>query len=111
MTITLEGAMRVPRESPACLHSTRVVLLVTLLVAGLPLSPNAVRAQTAARPPAPAKLSPAAGAHFAAGQKLLAEHNPKQAEAEIRAGLALAPRTRIDGERHYPARRLHEHDR
>jgi tetratricopeptide (TPR) repeat protein len=93
MVMRLQGAMHAPGEGPARLRPTRVILLLALLVAGLPLSPNAVRAQTAARPPAPAKLSPAAGAHFAAGQRLLAEHNPKQAEAEIRAGLALAPRS------------------
>jgi tetratricopeptide (TPR) repeat protein len=52
-----------------------------------------MRAQTASGPPAPAKLPLTASAHFAAGRKLLAEHNPKLAEAEIRAGLALAPRS------------------
>jgi len=50
-------------------------------------------AQTSSPPPTPADLPAAASAHFSAAQKLLAQHDPKSAEAEIRAGLKLAPRS------------------
>jgi tetratricopeptide (TPR) repeat protein len=71
----------------------KLALYIVLLVAGLQLPLLPMRAQTASRPPAQAQLPPAAGAHFAAGQELLAQHTPKLAEAEVRAGLELAPRS------------------
>jgi tetratricopeptide (TPR) repeat protein len=64
-----------------------------LLVAGLQIPLSPMRAQTASRPPAPAKLLAAASVHFAAGRQLLAQHTPKLAEAEVRAGLKLAPQS------------------
>jgi tetratricopeptide (TPR) repeat protein len=71
----------------------KLALYFVLLVSGLefPLSP--LRAQTASRPPAQAELPAAASAHFAAGERLLAQHTPKLAEVEIRAGLKLAPQS------------------
>ena len=71
----------------------KVTLHIALLVAGLVLPLPPIGAQTAARPPAPAKLSRAASAHFAAAQGFLAQHKPKLAEEEIRAGLELAPQS------------------
>jgi tetratricopeptide (TPR) repeat protein len=64
-----------------------------LLVAGLQLPLLLMRAQTASPPPTQAKLPAADRAHFAAGRQLLAQHSPKLAEAEIRAGLKLAPQS------------------
>jgi tetratricopeptide (TPR) repeat protein len=81
-------AERAPR-----LHLAQAVLHVLLFVAGLHLPLLLLRAQTASGPPAAAKLPPAASAHFAAGRQLLAQHTPKLAEVEIRAGLKLAPRS------------------
>jgi tetratricopeptide (TPR) repeat protein len=52
-----------------------------------------MRAQTASRPPAQASPPAAASAHFAAGRQLLTQRTPKLAEAEIRAGLKLAPQS------------------
>ena len=49
--------------------------------------------QTTPRSPAQANPPAAASAHFAAGRQLLAQQTPKLAEAEIRAGLKLAPQS------------------
>ena len=80
-----EGVARLPRA--------KLVLHLALLVAGLQLPLPLMRAQTATRPSAPEKLPAAASVHFDAGRKLLAQHTPKLAEAEIRAGLKLAPQS------------------
>ena len=93
MVMTLPGALLEPEGSVARLRLPKAILHIALLVAGLELLLPPMRAQTAARPPATAKLSPEAGAHFAAGQDLLQQHKPKDAEAEIRAGLKLAPQS------------------
>jgi tetratricopeptide (TPR) repeat protein len=87
------GRLHKPGESAARWPGAKLVLHLALLVAalGLPLLP--LRAQTASPSPAQAKLPPAASAHFAAGRQLLAQHTPNLAEAEIRAGLALAPQS------------------
>jgi len=81
-----KGAARSPTPS-AFRHGVPLLagLLVPLLL---------VRAQTTSS--APAALPTAATTYFAAGQGLLAQGRPKMAEAEIRAGLKLAPRN-IDG--------------
>jgi tetratricopeptide (TPR) repeat protein len=87
------GRLDKAAESAARFPPAKVVLRVALLVAGLQLPLLLVRAQTTSRPPAQAALPAAATAHFAAGQKLLGQNKPKLAEAEIRAGLKLAPRS------------------
>jgi tetratricopeptide (TPR) repeat protein len=88
-----QGRLDKPAESVARLPRAKLVLHLALVVAGLQLPLPLMHAQTASRPPAQAKLPAAAGAHFAAGRKLLAQHTPKLAEAEIRAGLKLAPQS------------------
>ncbi len=80
-----EGLARLPRA--------KLVLHLALLVAGLQLPLPLVRAQTATRPSTPEKLPAAASVHFHAGRRLLAQHTPKLAEVEIRAGLKLAPQS------------------
>jgi len=62
-------------------------------VVGLALPLRLIHAQAASRSPAAKKPLSAADAHFAAGRDLLAQHTPKLAEVEIRAGLELAPRS------------------
>jgi tetratricopeptide (TPR) repeat protein len=74
----------------APLLRTNAVLHLALLVAGLQLPLLMVCAQTVSKPE---MLPPAASAHFAAAEKLLAQHSPELAEAEIRAGLKLAPQS------------------
>jgi len=71
----------------------KLALHFVLLVAGLELPLPPLFAQTASPPPTQATLPAAASLHFAAGQKLLAQHTPKLAEVEIRAGLKLAPQS------------------
>ncbi|MBZ5668715.1 MAG: tetratricopeptide repeat protein [Acidobacteriia bacterium] len=88
-----QGRLDKPAESAARLPRAKLVLHLALLVAGLQLPLPLMHAQTASRPPAPARLPAAASAHFAAGRKLLGQHTPKLAEAEIRAGLKLAPQS------------------
>ncbi len=78
-------------ESVARWPRAKLVLSLTLLVAGLAIPLALIPAQTATRSPAAKKPLTAADAHFAAGRNLLAQHRPKEAEAEIRAGLLLAP--------------------
>jgi len=87
-----DGRLGKPAESSPCLPAAKLLLHLALLLAGLHLPLFLLRAQTASPLLAQEKL-PAASAHFAAGQQLLAQHNPKQAEAEIRAGLKLAPQS------------------
>jgi tetratricopeptide (TPR) repeat protein len=87
------GRLDKPAESAARLPRAKLVLSLALLAAGLQLPLFLMRAQTASRPPAQAKLPAAASARFSAGEKLLAQHTPKLAEAEIRAGLKLAPQS------------------
>jgi tetratricopeptide (TPR) repeat protein len=82
-----------PGRNAARLVGAKLALHFALLVAGLELPLALLLAQTTSPPPTQAKLPPAASAHFAAGQKLLAQHTPKLAEVEIRAGLALAPQS------------------
>jgi len=77
------------------LPAAKLVWQVALLFVALQVPVLLRCAQTSSPSPTTAKLSPAAE-HFAAGQKLLAQHTPKLAEAEIRAGLKLAPRS-LDG--------------
>jgi len=69
----------------------KLALCIVLLTVGpqFPLSP--MHAQTSSPPPAQATSPSAASAHFAAGRQLLEQRTPKLAEAEIRAGLKLAP--------------------
>ena len=88
-----QGGFEKPGKRAARLPGVRLVLRLVLLVAGLGLPLHLTGAQTASPPPARAKLSPATSARFAAGRQLLAQHTPKLAEAEIRAGLKLAPRS------------------
>jgi len=71
----------------------KLALYVALLAVGLALPLRLNHAQAASRSPAAKKPLSAADAHFAAGRDLLAQHRPKEAEAEIRAGLKLAPRS------------------
>ncbi|MFZ0959846.1 MAG: tetratricopeptide repeat protein [Terriglobia bacterium] len=80
-----EHAARWPRA--------KLVLSLALLVAGLALPPGLIQAQTAPRPSVAETLPAAASAHFRAARELLGQHTPKLAEAEIRAGLKLAPRS------------------
>jgi tetratricopeptide (TPR) repeat protein len=87
------GRLGKPAESSSRLPAAKPLLHLALLLAGLHLPLFLLRAQTASPPPAQEKLPTAASAHFSAGQQLLAQHNPKQAEAEIRTGLKLAPRS------------------
>jgi tetratricopeptide (TPR) repeat protein len=82
-------------QRAARLPAAKLVWQVALLFVALQVPVLLRCAQTSSPSPTTAKLSPAA-AHFAAGQKLLAQHTPKLAEAEIRAGLKLAPRS-LDG--------------
>jgi tetratricopeptide (TPR) repeat protein len=93
MVMMLPGRLDKLAKSATCVPRAKLALRIVLLLAGLQLALSPMRAQTASRPPAQAKLPPAASAHFAAGQKLLAQHTPELAEAEIRAGLELAPRS------------------
>jgi tetratricopeptide (TPR) repeat protein len=69
----------------------KVVLHVALVLAGLQLPLFLARALTTSPPPSQVALPAAATAHFARGQELLGQRNAKLAEAEIRAGLKLAP--------------------
>ena len=87
------GRLDKPAESAARLPRAKLVLHLALLVAGLPLPLGLIHAQTAPRSPVAKKPLTAADAHFAAGRDLLAQHRPKEAEAEIRAGLKLAPQS------------------
>ena len=66
---------------------------IVLMVAGLHLALAPLRAQTSPPSSTQAKLPAGATAHFDAGRRLLAQHTPKLAEVEIRAGLALAPKS------------------
>ena len=85
--------LRMPATSAARVNPARLVVPIALLVAELVLPLLVVQAQTTSGPHQEAGLPAAAAAHFAAAQKLLAQHTPKLAEAEIRAGLKLAPRS------------------
>jgi len=87
------GRLHKPAERAARLPPAKLVLHLALLVAGLPLPLRLIHAQTAPRSPVARKPLTAADAHFAAGRDLLAQHRPKEAEAEIRAGLKLAPQS------------------
>jgi tetratricopeptide (TPR) repeat protein len=71
----------------------KLVLSLALLVAGLALPPGLIQAQTAPRPSVAEELPAAASAHFRAARELLGQRTPKLAEAEIRAGLKLAPQS------------------
>jgi tetratricopeptide (TPR) repeat protein len=88
-----QGRLPKPAESTARLPGTRLVLYLSLLLAGVGLPFLRTHAQTDSRASAEEKLPAGASAHFAAGRQLLAQHTPKLAEAEIRAGLKLAPRS------------------
>ena len=90
------GRLDRPRATGGGSSGAKLALYIALLVVGPqpPLSP--MHAQTASPPPAQAKLPSAASTHFAAGRRLLEQHTPKLAEAEIRVGLKLAPRS-IEG--------------
>jgi tetratricopeptide (TPR) repeat protein len=89
----LQGSSNKLAESAARLPRAKLGLHLALLVVGLPLSLNVAHAQTAPRPPAHAELPAAASAHFAAARILLDQHTPVLAEAEVRAGLKLAPQS------------------
>jgi len=80
-------------KGAARLRAGMVVRCDALLLVALQLPLLLWCAQTPSPPAAPEKLPAAAAAHFASAQKLLAQHTPKLAEAEIRAGLKLAPRS------------------
>jgi tetratricopeptide (TPR) repeat protein len=80
-------------KGAARLRAGMVVRCDALLLVALQLPLLLWCAQTPSPPAAPEKLPAAAAAHFASAQKLLAQHTPKLAEAEIRAGLELAPRS------------------
>lgn len=82
-----------PTGPGASSGGVKLALYIALLALGFQPSLRLTRAQTSSPPSAQAMLPAAASAHFAAGQELLAQHNPKPAEAEIRAGLKLAPRS------------------
>ncbi len=82
-----------PATSAARVNPARLVVPIALLMAELVLPLRPVQAQTTSGPHQEAGLPAAAAAHFADAQKLLAQHTPKLAEAEIRAGLKLAPRS------------------
>jgi len=88
-----QGRLDKPAESAARLPRAKLVLLLALLAAGLPLPLRLIHAQTAPRSSVAKKPLTAADAHFAAGRDLLAQHRSKEAEAEIRAGLKLAPQS------------------
>jgi len=90
------GRLARPAATGSGSRGAKLALYIVLFVVGpqLPLSP--MHAQTPFPPPAQTNLSSAASAHFAAGRQLLQQHTPKLAEAEIRAGLKLAPRS-IEG--------------
>ena len=96
MLMMAQGRLDKLVQRAARLPAAKVVWQIALLCALLQLPVLLRCAQTPSPPPTTAKLPPAAAAHFAAGQKLLAQHTPKLAEAEIRAGLKLAPRS-LDG--------------
>ncbi len=87
------GRLDKPALSAARLPRAKLVLSLALLVAGLPLPLGLIHAQTAPRSSVAKKPLTAAEAHFAAGRDLLAQRRPKEAEAEIRAGLKLAPQS------------------
>ena len=80
-------------ERSALLPRAKLVLSLALLVAELAFPPGLIRAQTASLSPTDTKSLSPVDAHFAAGRNLLAQHRPKEAEAEIRAGLRLAPQS------------------
>jgi len=82
-----------PATSTARVNPTKLVVPIALLVAQLVLPLLVVQAHNTSGPHQEAGLPAAAAAHFAAAQKLLAQHTPKLAEAEVRAGLKLAPRS------------------
>ncbi len=85
--------LRMPATSTARVNPTKLVVPIALLVAQLVLPLLVVQAHNTSGPHQEAGLPAAAAAHFAAAQKLLAQHTPKLAEAEVRAGLKLAPRS------------------
>jgi tetratricopeptide (TPR) repeat protein len=87
------GSLDKPTESASRLRRAKLVLHLALLVGALGLAVPSMRAQTAPRSPVARKPPTAAGARFAAGRDLLAQHRPKDAEAEIRDGLELAPQS------------------
>jgi tetratricopeptide (TPR) repeat protein len=93
MFILRQGRLDKPAAGAPRLPAAKLLLHFALLLAGPHLVLLPLRAQAASPPPAQAKLPTTASAHFSAGQQLLAQHNPKQAEGEIRAGLKLAPRS------------------
>jgi tetratricopeptide (TPR) repeat protein len=93
MLMMLQGVLHTPAECAARRPRAKLVLYLTLLTTALGLPLILLRGQTASPPPGQAELPAAANAHFAAGQRLLAQHTPKLAEVEIRAGLKLAPRS------------------
>jgi tetratricopeptide (TPR) repeat protein len=76
----------------ARLPLAKLSLSLVCLMAGLLLPRGWIGAQTAPHSPAATKPQTAAEAHFAAGRDLLSQHRPKEAEAEIRAGLLLSPK-------------------
>ena len=93
MLMMLQGRLDRPAGAGASSGGDKLALCFALLVLGLQLPLLPMRAQTASAPSAQEALPAAATAHFAAGQKLLGQNKPKLAEAEIRAGLKLAPRS------------------
>ena len=76
----------------ARLPIAKLSLSLVCLMAGLLLPRGWIGAQTAPPPPSATTPKSAAEAHFAAGRDLLSQHRPKEAEAEIRAGLLLSPK-------------------
>ncbi len=76
----------------ARLPLAKLALSLVWLLAGLLLPRGWIEAQTAPLPPS-ATTPKTVAAHFTAGRDLLAQRRPKEAEAEIRAGLLLAPRS------------------
>ena len=87
------GRLEKPAASPARLPRAKLVLPLALLVAGLQFPLRSIHAQTAPHSSVPEKLPAAASAHFTAARKLLGQHTPILAEAEIRAGLKQAPQS------------------
>jgi tetratricopeptide (TPR) repeat protein len=87
------GSLDRPAGTVAVSGGEKLALYIVLLVTGLQLPLFLARAQTTSPPPPQTALPAAATAHFAAGQELLGQNKPKLAEAEIRAGLKLAPRS------------------
>ncbi|MGD0223212.1 MAG: tetratricopeptide repeat protein [Terriglobia bacterium] len=76
----------------ARLPLAKLSLSLVCLLAGLLLPRGWIGTQTAPPPPSATTPQTAAEAHFAAGRDLLSQHRPKEAEAEIRAGLLLSPK-------------------